>query len=121
MSSLRAQGRRRCLAMASGLWASLLISAVSAQEPPSRPAVQIDSDGTVTVPAHAVPISEFLSPAARAYLRDHLKPDPSLLQGGGADNGIPPLIAGYLKRQQQLFPLERREISLGGVHAYDYR
>jgi acetyl esterase/lipase len=85
------------------------------------PRVQVDDDGTVHVPAHVVPPSQFLSPEARAYLRDHLKPDPALLRAGGPDNGVPPLIAGYLARQKAVFDVERSEIALGGVRAYDYR
>jgi acetyl esterase/lipase len=108
-------------AMAAVLGAGLCLAQSLYAQAPSRPApVQIDADGTVHVPAHAVPPSEFLSAEGRAYLRDHLKPDPALLGSGGPDNGIPPLIAGYLKRQQQLFAVERREITVGGVHAYEY-
>ncbi len=46
--------------------------------------MQVDDDGTVHVPAHAVPPSEFLSPEGKRYIRDHLKPDPALLRGGEA-------------------------------------
>ena len=83
--------------------------------------VKIDDDGTVHVPAHAVPLSEFLSPEGKDYVRAHLKPDPALLRGGGPENGVPPLIAGYLDRQRVVFPVDRTEITVGGVHAYDYR
>jgi acetyl esterase/lipase len=101
------------------LLAALLPSGHSlAQVPPAAPP-QVDDDGTVHVPTHAVPPSAFLSPEARAYLRDHLRPDPALLRGGSAD-GVPPLIAGYLNRQRELYPVERRETTIGGVHAYDY-
>jgi len=100
------------------LVAFVFTDATRAQNAPPSP-LQVDADGTVHVPAHAVPPSAFLSPEARAYLRDHLKPDPVLLRGG-PDNGVPPLIAGYLERQRQLFPVERRETTIGGVHAYDY-
>ncbi|HMA11392.1 MAG TPA: alpha/beta hydrolase, partial [Steroidobacteraceae bacterium] len=107
--------RRRAWALIAG---SLPLCGLHAQDSPPAP-LQIDADGTVHVPAHAVPPSAFLSPEARAYLRDHLKPDPALLRGG-PDNGVPPLIAGYLKRQRELFPVERRGTTVGGVHAYDY-
>lgn len=88
-----------------------------AMEAPAR--LQVEADGSVHMPAQVVPPSDFLSPEARSYLREHLKPDPALLQPG-ADNGVPPLIAGYLKRQRALYAVDRREISLAGVHAYDY-
>lgn len=86
------------------LLAALLPSGHSqAQVPPAAP-LQVDDDGTVQVPTHAVPPSAFLSPEARAYLRDHLRPDPALLRGGSAD-GVPPLIAGYLNRQREVYPV----------------
>jgi acetyl esterase/lipase len=101
------------------LLALLPLAQLHAQNAPPAP-LQIDDDGSVHVPDHVVPPSALMSPEARAYLRDHLKPDPALLRGGGPDNGVPPLIAGYLKRQREMFPVESREIALGGVHAYEY-
>jgi epsilon-lactone hydrolase len=91
---------------------------LSAQGAPPAP-LQIEDDGAVHVPAHVVPPSIFLSPEGRAYLRDHLKPDPALFRGA-SENGVPPLIAGYLKRQRELYPVDRRETTVGGIHAYDY-
>jgi epsilon-lactone hydrolase len=90
----------------------------SAQTSPPAP-LPVDEDATVHMPAMAVPPSVFLSAEARAYLRDHLKPDPALFRGG-PDNGVPPLIAGYLRRQREMYPVERRDTTIGGVHAYDY-
>ena len=99
--------------------AMLPVGRLAAQTGSPAP-VSIDADGTVHVPAHVVPPSDFLSSEGRAYLQNHLNPDPSLFRAGEPDNGIPPLIAGYLKRQQEVFALERRETTIGGVHAYDY-
>ncbi|MEY2855530.1 MAG: hypothetical protein RL030_2662 [Pseudomonadota bacterium] len=90
-----------------------------AQQPPGQPPPAIDADGTVHVPAHAVPMSEFLSPEGKAYVTGHLlsmqKPMPA-----GPDNGVPSLIAPYLERQKQLYPVDRRDVTIAGVHAYDY-
>jgi acetyl esterase/lipase len=36
------------------------------------------------------------------------------------ENGVPPLLAGYIDRQRALFPVEREETAIGGVHAYVY-
>jgi len=105
-------------------WIALCVAGMAqAQAQAQAPgrAVTVDDDGTVHVPAHVLPPSEYLSPEARQYLRDHLKPDPALLRGGGPDSGVPPLIAGYLARQKEVFAVERSEITVGGVHAYDYR
>lgn len=91
---------------------------MQAQNPFPAP-LQIDDDGTVHVPAHEIPPSAFLSAEARAYLRSHLKPEPSLLRGT-AENGVPPLIAGYLKRQREVFSVKRHDTAVGGVHAFEY-
>ena len=93
---------------------------VFAQQPPRLPPPAIGADGTVHVPAHAVPLSEFLSPEGKAYVTEHLlamqKP-----MTAGPDNGVPSLIAPYLERQKQLYPVERKDVTIAGVHAYDYR
>ncbi|HJR68990.1 MAG TPA: alpha/beta hydrolase fold domain-containing protein [Gammaproteobacteria bacterium] len=93
---------------------------VSAQDGGERPAgVAIDDDGTVHVPAHAVPMSAFLSAEGQAYVTEHLQNmlRPELLV---QDGGVPPLLAGYLARQREVFAVERREVTIGGVRAYDY-
>jgi len=63
--------------------------------------IVIDENGTVHVPAHEVPVSNLLSPAAKAYLTEHLKQvqDPKMTV---QTNGIPPLLAPYLARQREL-------------------
>jgi monoterpene epsilon-lactone hydrolase len=80
---------------------------------------KIDADGIVHVPAHAVPVSELLSAEGKAYVTEHLinmqRPE-MLVQ----KDGLPPLLAGYLARQRETLPVERREVTIGGVHAYEY-
>jgi monoterpene epsilon-lactone hydrolase len=99
--------------------ATSMPDAAVGQSPSAPPAVKIDPDGTVHVPAHSVPMSEFLSPEGKAYVTEHLldmqRPE-MLVQ----ENGIPVLLVGYLKRQHELFAVERKDIAIGGVHAYDY-
>lgn len=87
--------------------------------PAGRPAVQVDNDGTVHVPAMTVPMSNFLSPQGKAYVTQHLKDmqHPALLV---QKNGIPPLLAGYIARQKILFPVDRQDATVAGVHAYIY-
>jgi len=96
-----------------------LAAAAAGAQPPARNPVVVDPDGTVHVPAMAVPVSEFLSPEGKAYLRDHLlqvqRPE-MLVQKGG----VPPLLAGYLARQHQLYAVERQDTHIAGVHAYVY-
>ncbi len=90
-----------------------------AQTPPMPNSLAVDPDGTVHVPSQNVPVSKFLSPEGKAYLAEHLlnvrKP-----QQLAQTNGIPPLIAGYLTRQKELYAVERTETRIGGVHAYVY-
>jgi acetyl esterase/lipase len=83
------------------------------------PAMQLDADGTVHMPAQAVPVSSFLSPEGKTYLVEHLHGvrNPALLV---QDSGTPPLLAGYLERQRELFPVTRTDTTVGGVHAYVY-
>jgi epsilon-lactone hydrolase len=101
------------------LLAALLATVAGAQQPaPSHP-VRVDPDGTVHVPAQDVPVSGFLSAEGKAYLRDHLlqvqRPE-MLVQ----NNGVPPLLAGYLARQHQLYAVDREDTHIAGVHAYVY-
>jgi len=101
-----------CIAVGAGVARS--------QEAASRPAgVAIEENGTVQVPAHAVPMSELLSPAGKAYVTEHLRAmqRPELLV---QKDGVPSLLAPYLERQRALFAVERRDITVGGVHAYEY-
>jgi acetyl esterase/lipase len=67
----------------------------------------------------SVPVSEVLSPAGKAYLAEHLKDvqRPEMLV---QKDGIPPLLEPYLARQRSLFSVDRKETTLGGVHAYVY-
>jgi monoterpene epsilon-lactone hydrolase len=89
------------------------------QESGRAAGVTIDEDGSVEVPGHTVPLSPFLSPQGRAYLEEHLRNmlRPELLV---QDGGVPPLLQGYLERQRELYPVVRRDITIGGVHAYEY-
>jgi monoterpene epsilon-lactone hydrolase len=96
--------------------AAILASSARAQ-PPAE--IVVEADGTVHMPAQAVPVSEFLTPAGKAYLAEHLLNlrRPEML---AQENGVPVLLAGYLARQSKLFPVEREDTTVGGVHAYVY-
>ncbi len=86
--------------------------------PPPNP-VRVDADGTVHVPPIAIPVSEYLSPEGKAYMAEHLKDmqNPKLVAPG---SGVPPFLAGYLARQQTLFPVEQKDTTIAGVHAFVY-
>ena len=101
-----------CLFLAAGA-----TSAQNANHAP--PAVKIETNGTVQVPAHSVPMSSFLTPEGQAYVTEHLlnMQRPEML---AQKDGIPVLLAPYLDRQHALFPVEKRDTTIGGVHAWDY-
>jgi acetyl esterase/lipase len=90
-----------------------------AQESPTPASVKIDDDGAVHAPAMTVPVSSFLSPEGKAYLTQHLKDmqNPAVL---GQKDGTPIFMAGYLARQKVLFPVEKQDTAIAGVHAYVY-
>jgi epsilon-lactone hydrolase len=98
-----------------GLFAAQALAQTASMPPP----LPVDNDGTVHVPAMSVPVSSYLSPEGKAYLAEHLKQvqRPEMLV---QVNGVPPLLAGYLARQRVLFAVERKDTTIGGVHAYVY-
>ena len=105
-------------------WAAVLTAAclsplgAGAQEAPP-PTVRIDDDGTVHAPAMTVPVSSFLSPDGKAYLAEHLQ-DMQHPARVAQKDGVPIFMQGYLARQKTLFPVERQDTSIAGVHAYVY-
>ena len=96
---------------------STKLSAQDAQQSASR--VIVDSDGAVKIPGYTVPLSSFLSPQAKAYVTEHLRDmqDPELLK---QDHGVPRFMKHYLERDEAIFAVERKDTSVGGVHAYTY-
>jgi monoterpene epsilon-lactone hydrolase len=84
----------------------------------SNPVV-VDHDGTVHVPAQTVPMSNYLSPEAKAYVTQHLKDmqNPDMLK---SDNGVPRFMKAYLDRQNILYSVDRDDTKIAGVHAYVY-
>jgi len=99
--------------------AALLLGSAALPQPPPPPRAVVDPDGTVHIPAQAVPVSGFLSPEGKAYLAEHLNnvQRPELLV---QRDGVPALLAGYIARQRELFAVDREDTTVGGVHAYVY-
>jgi acetyl esterase/lipase len=89
------------------------------QAPGGNNKVVVDENGTVHVPAQDVPMSGFLSPEAKAYVTQHLKDmqNPHML---AQDNGVPRFMKGHLERQKVLYPVDRDDTKIAGVHAYVY-
>lgn len=118
LNRARLSARLRLLTLAAaGLLVATAASAQNAAHAP--PAVKIETNGTVQVPVHSVPMSSFLSPEGQAYVTEHLlnMQRPEML---AQKDGIPVLLAPYLDRQHALFPVEKRDTTIGGVHAWDY-
>jgi len=94
----------------------MLAQGVRAPQPPK---VVVQPDGTVEVPAQEVPVSVFLSPEAKAYVTRHLKEmqDPEIVK---QDAGVPRFMKPYLARDYELFPVEKKDQNIGGVHTYVY-
>ncbi len=90
-----------------------------AQTPSQNPKVVVDDDGTAHVPPQAIPLSPYLSPEGKAYVTEHLKDmqNPEKLV---QDNGVPRFMKRYLERQKALYPVDREDTKIAGVHAYVY-
>jgi acetyl esterase/lipase len=97
----------------------LLLRMTALPQPAAPPRVLVEADGTVHMPPQVVPVSGFLTPEGKAYLADHLRnlQRPELLV---QEDGVPPLLAGFIARQRELFPIDREELAIGGVRAYVY-
>ena len=95
---------------------SILAQVQSAQAPSK---VIVDADGTIEIPAQSVPISNLLSPEAKAYVTEHLKDmqDPQMLK---PDGGVPRFLKPYLTRDHEAFAIDRKDQTVAGVHAYIY-
>lgn len=112
------QRSARMLSMVLAL-APLVTASPSLAQTSEAPEVRVEQDGTVHVPAMAVPVSNLLSPQAQAYVADHLREmrQPALVQ---QKNGVPVFMEPYLARQNVLFPHKKLDTTIGGVHVYDY-
>jgi monoterpene epsilon-lactone hydrolase len=111
MDKIRSRALTLCGALA--LWAFFAPSPAAQRTPdPNRPKVVVDEDGTVHVPPMAVPVSEFLSPEGKAYLAAHLK----AMQNGTAGAEM----NSWLERQRVLFPNDREDTNIAGVHVFVY-
>ena len=99
--------------------AAFLLTHSQGQTASGNNKVVVDNDGAVHVPAEVVPMSDLLSPEAKAYVTQHLKDmqNPEIVK---QDNGVPRFMKGYLTRQKVLYPVDREDTKIVGVHAYIY-
>ena len=98
----------------------VITSAASAQTPDSpQDKISINADGVVHVPAQDVPVSSLLSPEGKKYMADHLR----FMQDPEAQvqvDGLPRYMKTYLDRQRVLYPTDRQDTKVAGVHVYVY-
>jgi epsilon-lactone hydrolase len=96
-----------------GGWSSVLPHAYG--EAANKSNVTIAPDGTVTVQTEVIPMSSLLSPEAKAYVTQHLKlaqtPADSV-----QENGIPHYMLPYLEQQNSMYPVDRLDTKIAGVH-----
>ncbi len=83
------------------------------------PAVVVESDGTIDLPAESVPLSKFLSPEAKEYLNQHLH-DMLDKEKTAQVKGVPRFMMPYLERQKALYALQVDDQKIAGVHAVVY-
>jgi acetyl esterase/lipase len=93
--------------------ASLLPLAAQEQRPWNK-SVVVDDDGTVHFPAQAVPVSGLLSPEAKAYVARYLREQSKSPEADAA------ALKGFVERQKLLYPVDREDTKIAGVHAYVY-
>jgi epsilon-lactone hydrolase len=115
---MKATRTRAVRAISALLIASAALSAPAHAQEAKKP-VKIASDGTVHVPAMAVPVSAMLSPEAKQYLTDHLHDmqNPVKVQ---QNNGVPVFMEPYLATAKASFAYRMTERTLAGVHVFDY-
>jgi epsilon-lactone hydrolase len=109
------------LATALAATSATALPRLTAQERPVRRAseVVVSDDGTVRVPAMDVPLSDLLSPEAKAYVTQHLKDMQNPAAVAQVD-GVPRFMRGYIERQKILYAVNRADTRIAGVHVYDY-
>lgn len=81
--------------------------------------INVEANGTVRIPSVSIPISTFLSPAAKAYMTQHLQQmqNPYLV---AQVNGVPRFMRPFLKKDHELFAVSMKQQSIGGVPVYVY-
>ena len=95
---------------------SLLLPGQAQEGAPKLQTVPVAKDGTLSVPAQAVPVSNLLSPEAKAYVAQHLLDMQDLYTHPG--KGLPRFIETYLAAQKAAYPVGLEDTKIGGVHVY---
>ncbi len=110
------------LTISTSLMCAVVLWSQAKQQPATStetPGVIVRSNGTVELPAEAVPVSKFLSREAKEYLIQHLH-DMQDARMTYAEKGVPRFLMPYLKRQRVLFPVNTEDQKVAGVHVLVY-
>jgi monoterpene epsilon-lactone hydrolase len=112
-------------ALAVAIAAALTASPSGAQSdssapPRPRPQIVIDDDGTYHLPAQAIPMSSLMSPELKASLiyMDRAERDPKLT--AHQPDGSTLILKPFRDRQAALYPLNKEDTKIGGVHVFVY-
>ncbi len=118
---ISARGARR---LAIGLIGALLVMLTGALPTSARasdePAVVVDDDGTVHIPALTVPVSSFLTEKGKAQLNEYLHQVQDPHSRALPDDGVPFFMRPYLVSARAQFAVERQDIEIAGVKGYSY-
>ena len=114
-------GRRTLLILPAVVLLLIVKTFPSSAQTPEAPQdkISINADGVVHVPAQDVPVSSLLSPEGQKYMADHLR----FMQDREAQvqvDGLPRYMKTYLDRQRVLYPVDRQDTKVAGVHVYRY-
>lgn len=120
--------RIQCFAFFTLFAAILAISPLRAQDDPSAqspakkspPQIVIDDDGTYHLPAQAIPMSKLMSKELKDSLIyfDRTQRDPKY--SAKQPDGSTLLLKPFRDRQDALFPLNKQDTKIGGVHVIVY-
>jgi hypothetical protein len=95
-------------------------SAAQASTKKSPPQIVIDDDGTYHLPAQAIPMSKLMSKELKDSLIyiDRTQRDPKYT--AKQPDGSTLLLKPFRDRQDALFPLNRKDTKIGGIHVIVY-
>ncbi|HSG61681.1 MAG TPA: alpha/beta hydrolase fold domain-containing protein [Pseudomonadales bacterium] len=97
----------------------LFFVAFASAQPKDLARPVVNDDGSVVVPEHVMPMSNYLNHDSQAYLLEHLRDmqAPSRLE---QIEGVPVFMQHYLQRQHELLGVKPNVRRINGVEVFDY-
>lgn len=99
-------------------WSALSAQAPAATNP--QPAIAIDDDGTFHLPAQAIPMSTLISPELKASILWDVRAGRDPKMTAHQPDGSTLLHKPHRDLQNKLFPLDKQDTKVGGVHVIVY-